>query len=77
MLLVDTNIIASLYVRSAHTNAVEELFAHDAVWRTEPLALIELSNVLIAYEGRVTSPPPSREIASSAPPRFFSRTCDG
>jgi len=50
MLLVDTNIIAPLYVRSARTDAVEELFARDAVWRTEPLALIELSNMLITYE---------------------------
>ena len=51
MVLVDTNVIASLYVRSARTEAVEELFARDAVWRTEPLALIELSNMLITYEG--------------------------
>jgi predicted nucleic acid-binding protein len=50
MVLVDTNVIAPLYVRSARTDAVEELFARDAVWRTEPLALIELSNVLITYE---------------------------
>ena len=50
MVLVDTNIIAPLYVRSARTEAVEELFARDAVWRTEPLALIELSNVLVTYE---------------------------
>jgi len=50
MLLVDTNIIAPLYVRSARSSAVAELFAHDPVWRTEPLALIELSNVLITYE---------------------------
>jgi len=50
MVLVDTNVIAPLYVRSARTEAVEELFARDAVWRTEPLALIELSNVLVMYE---------------------------
>ena len=50
MLLVDTNIIAPLYVRSARSPAVAELFARDPVWRTEPLALIELSNVLITYE---------------------------
>src|SRR5881398_370957 len=50
MLLVDTNIIAPLYVRSAGSQAVAKLFARDAVWRTEPLALIELSSVLIAYE---------------------------
>ncbi len=50
MILVDTNIIAPLYVRSARSDAVTELFTRDAVWRTEPLALIELSNVLITYE---------------------------
>jgi predicted nucleic acid-binding protein len=50
MLVVDTNIIAPLYVRSAHTDAVTKLFAQDQMWRTEPLALIELSNVLITYE---------------------------
>jgi predicted nucleic acid-binding protein len=50
MVLVDTNIIAPLYVRSARTDAVIKLFALDALWRTEPLALIELSNVLITYE---------------------------
>ena len=50
MVIVDTNIIAPLYVRSARSPAVAELFAHDSVWRTEPLALIELSNVLITYE---------------------------
>ncbi|HZR04932.1 MAG TPA: type II toxin-antitoxin system VapC family toxin [Candidatus Udaeobacter sp.] len=47
---MDTNIIAPLYVRSARSRAVAELFARDAVWRTEPLALIELGNVLITYE---------------------------
>ena len=50
MILVDTNVIAPLYVRSARSQAVAELFARDSVWRTEPLALIELSNVLINYE---------------------------
>ena len=37
-------------MRSARTNAVAKLFAQDQIWRTEPLALIELSNVLITYE---------------------------
>ena len=50
MLVIDTNIIAPLYVRSALTDAVTRLFAQDQIWRTEPLALIELSNVLITYE---------------------------
>jgi predicted nucleic acid-binding protein len=50
MLVIDTNIIAPLYVRSVHTDGVTKLFTHDQIWRTEPLALIELSNVLITYE---------------------------
>jgi predicted nucleic acid-binding protein len=50
MLVIDTNIIAPLYVRSARTDAVMRLFARDQIWRTEPLALIELTNVLITYE---------------------------
>lgn len=50
MFVIDTNIIAPLYVRSARTDAVTKLFAQDQIWRTEPLALIELSNVLITYE---------------------------
>src|SRR5438445_8517027 len=50
MVIVDTNIIAPLYLRRAGSEAVTELFARDAGWRTEPLALIELSNVLITYE---------------------------
>ena len=50
MFVTDTNIIAPLYVRSARTDAVTKLFAQDQIWRTEPLALIELSNVLITYE---------------------------
>lgn len=49
MLVIDTNIIAPLYVRSARTGEVTKLFAQDQIWRTEPLALIELSNVLITY----------------------------
>ncbi len=50
MLVIDTNIIAPLYVRSVRTDAVTKLFAQDQIWRTEPLALIELSNVLITYK---------------------------
>jgi predicted nucleic acid-binding protein len=50
VILVDTNIIAPLYLRTAGTRAVAELFALDGIWCTEPLALIELSNVLITFE---------------------------
>src|SRR5438046_9181079 len=50
MLLVDTNIIAPLFVRSALSDAVQALHERDSVWQTEPLALIEFSNVLATYE---------------------------
>jgi len=50
MVIIDTNVIAPLYVRSARTDAAKQLFVRDAVWRTEPIALIELSNVLVTYE---------------------------
>jgi len=76
MVLVDTNIIAPLYVRSARTEAVEELVARDAVWRTEPLALSELSNVLITYErSRYITAAPARDCLNRAAaflqPHFF------
>jgi predicted nucleic acid-binding protein len=50
MLVVDTNIIVPLYVRASASEAVRELRDRDAVWRTDPFALIEFSNVLTTYE---------------------------
>lgn len=76
MILVDTNIIAPLYLRSARSDDVAELFAHDSLWRTEPLALIELSNVFVSYEqaGYIT-PAKARDCLSRAAtflqPHFF------
>lgn len=67
MLVVDTNIIAPLYVRSARTEAVAELFARDPVWTTEPLALIELSNALVTYQrARYITAASARECLSRA-----------
>ncbi|PYL74571.1 MAG: hypothetical protein DMF26_10525, partial [Verrucomicrobia bacterium] len=75
MLLVDTNIIAPLYVRSARSPAVAELFARDPVWRTEPLALIELSNVLITYErARYITTARARDCLNRAAAFTLSRT---
>ena len=72
MLLVDTNVIAPLYVRSARSHSVAELFARDAVWRTEPLALIELSNLCsLVTSARATSRPRARATASGALPAFL------
>ena len=50
MFVVDTNIIAPLFVKGADSDAVKRLHAHDQVWRTDPFALIEFSNVLANYE---------------------------
>lgn len=50
MLLVDTNLIVPLYIRTARSDTARKLLAFDGLWRTEPLALIEFSNVLATYQ---------------------------
>jgi hypothetical protein len=49
MLVVDTNIIAALYIRGAYTDGVHQLRRRDDLWRTDPFAIIEFSNVLATY----------------------------
>lgn len=46
MLVIDTNVLAYLLIEGDQTAAARSLFARDADWRSEPFALIELSNVL-------------------------------
>ena len=50
MHVVDTNIIFPLFVRSARSEDIRELKRRDGLWRTEPFALIELSNILSLYK---------------------------
>jgi predicted nucleic acid-binding protein len=50
MLLVDTNIVVPLFVRSARTIDVQRLRQRDGIWRTEPFVLIEFSNILATYQ---------------------------
>jgi predicted nucleic acid-binding protein len=50
MLVVDTNIIFPLFVQSTRSEDVWELKRRDGLWRTEPFALIELSNILSLYK---------------------------
>ncbi|MDQ6625611.1 MAG: type II toxin-antitoxin system VapC family toxin [Verrucomicrobiota bacterium] len=50
MLLVDTNLIVPLFVRTAGSDVARDLLEFDGLWRTEPLALIEFSNVLATYQ---------------------------
>jgi predicted nucleic acid-binding protein len=50
MLVVDTNIIAPFYIHGVYTERVRELHRSDSLWRTDPLALVEFSNILAAYQ---------------------------
>jgi predicted nucleic acid-binding protein len=50
MIVVDTNIIASLFLEGRFTSSAKALLKHDPAWCTEPLALIEFGNALATYE---------------------------
>jgi predicted nucleic acid-binding protein len=50
MIVVDTNIIAALFLDGRFTAAAKSLFKRDPEWCTEPFALIEFGNVLATYE---------------------------
>lgn len=50
MFVVDTNLVAALYVRGTHTPVALELLRRDNIWATDPFVLIELTNVLATYE---------------------------
>ena len=58
MLVVDTNVIAALFLEGTRTLDVRELYSRDSDWRTEPFALIEFSNVLATYirQNLITQP---------------------
>lgn len=50
MIVVDTNIIAALFLYGRFTAPAKSLLKRDPDWCTEPLALIEFGNVLATYE---------------------------
>lgn len=50
MIVVDTNVIFPLFIRSAESAPAVALHEKDNAWRTEPFALVELSNVLATYQ---------------------------
>jgi predicted nucleic acid-binding protein len=50
MIVVDTNVIIPLFIRSAESAAAIALREKDDVWRTEAFALVEISNVLATYQ---------------------------
>lgn len=47
--MVDTNVLAALFLGSARTGAAEALFGVDPAWHIPALALSELRNVGIGY----------------------------
>jgi predicted nucleic acid-binding protein len=50
VIVVDTNVIFPLFIRSAESAEAIALRKRDNAWRTEPLALIEFSNILATYQ---------------------------
>jgi predicted nucleic acid-binding protein len=49
MVVVDTNILAYLFIEGDRTRDVQALFARDADWKSEAFVLIEFSNILATY----------------------------
>jgi len=50
MKVIDTNILFPLIVRGQNSERAHQLYAHDPDWRTEAIAIIEFSNILVTYE---------------------------
>jgi predicted nucleic acid-binding protein len=49
MVAVDTNIVVALFIRGRFSDDALKLQRKDSVWRTEPFALVEFSNVFATY----------------------------
>ena len=45
-MLIDTNILASLFIEGPFTESARQLFAREPFWRSERFILVEMSNVL-------------------------------
>ncbi|MBL8425374.1 MAG: type II toxin-antitoxin system VapC family toxin [Candidatus Accumulibacter phosphatis] len=54
MIVVDTNVLAYLYLPSAHTAAAEALFEKDPEWAAPVLWRSEFRNILAGYMRRKT-----------------------
>jgi predicted nucleic acid-binding protein len=50
MVVVDTNIVVALFIRGRFSDNALKLHDKDPVWRVEPFALVEFSNVLATYQ---------------------------
>ena len=54
MIVVDTNVLAYLYLPSEHTKQAEALFAHDPAWAVPKLWRSEFRNLLAGFLRRNT-----------------------
>lgn len=67
MIVVDTNIIAYLFIEGKHTEAVESLLKKDSEWIAPRLWLDEFLNILCTYErGRLLTKNEVSEIIEDA-----------
>lgn len=76
MVLVDTNIVFALLVRSTPWfEAARELYQRDSDWRTESHGLVELTNVLSRYvRAKLLKPADALAVLSLAESRLGTRT---
>lgn len=76
MVLVDTNIVFALLVRSTPLYAAAcQLHERDSDWRTESYALVELSNVLSRYvRAKFLKPAEALAVLALAESRFGPRS---
>ena len=75
MVLVDTNIVFALLVRSTPLYAAAcELYARDSDWRVESYGLVELTNVLARYvRAKLLKPADALAVLSLAESHFGPR----
>ena len=77
MIVVDTNIIAYLFILSEHTEAAEDLLARDNDWHAPMLWRSEMRNVLAGYLRRgMLDVEQSIRLQTEAEHMFFSREHD-
>ncbi|MBI5720407.1 MAG: type II toxin-antitoxin system VapC family toxin [Burkholderiales bacterium] len=74
MIVVDTNIIAYLFIVSEHTEAAEDLLARDMDWQVPALWRSEMRNVLAGYIRRKSlTVEQAVQIQREAESMFFAR----
>ena len=56
MKVVDTNIVVNLLMQGPHSESARALYAEDHDWHSEPLLLIELTNVLATVMRKLDYP---------------------